>query len=446
MRLLVLGFPLPDPQIDNYGFLSAPSFFDYDALVVDAASISQAIEEVVDQTEERVTFAQEPVVNGPTSPTAVGLVDSLRRRQQETQRLLARGHLVVCLVYPDVPHTRVAGFTGCHRYYWLPAPPGLAYAPPHLMPGEGTDVIPTEPDHPFAPYIDHCRTNLLYRAYFSEGSLGPGARVFARSAGGAAVAVEMAVGNGRVVFLPPLRSQKTGTDRYAIAERILNGVRRSLAMAAPGPPPRWESQYTLPGLAEREARRQEAERELSGAEARLAEARAESEALERYRQLLWQEGRQGLEAIVRDALRLLGFQVTDDLDRPAEIVWEEQTLLLEVEGSTAAVDMAPHYRLRRRLEEALEKTARPQRGLIVVNGHRLQEPDKRPTQYVEALRVAAESVRYGLITTHELFRAVERALEKDEPAVAAFRDRLLTAEGAVGEQPEGVQETTEQRA
>jgi hypothetical protein len=430
MRVLVIGFPLPDPQIDNYNFLSAPSFFDYDALVVDAASVSHTIEEVVDQSQERLTYAEQPVVNGPTSPTAVGLADALRRRQEETQRLLARGHLVVCLAHPDVPHPRVTGFPGCHRYYWLPAPAGLTYAPPHLMPGEGTEVLSTEADHPFAPYIDRFRVNLLYRAHFSEGGLGPGARVFARSAGGAAVGVELAVSDGRVVFLPPIRSPATGTDRYAIAERILECVRHSLGMAAAGPPPAWAVRYALPGLAEREARRQEAERELASAEVRLAEAGAEAETLERYRRLLWQEGKHGLEPVVRDALRLLGFKVTDDPDRPAEAVWKEQTLLLEAEGSSEAVDMAPHYRLRRRLEEALAKAARRQRGLIVVNGYRLQPPEERPTQYTDALCAAAESMRYGLVTGLQLFRAVERALGEDEAAVAAFRERLLSAEGA----------------
>jgi len=361
----------------------------------------------------------------------VGLADALRRRQEETQRLLARGHLVVCFAYPDVPHPRVTGFSGCHRYYWLPAPAGLTYAPPHLMPGEGTEVLSTQTDHPFAPYVDRFRTNLLYRAYFSEGGLGPGACVFARSAGGAAVGVELAVGNGRVVFLPPLRSLGTGTDRYPIAERILDCIRHALSMAAAGPPPAWVSSYALPGLAEREAQRQEAEHELAAAEARLAEARAEAETLERYRRLLWQEGKHGLEPIVRDALRLLGFTVTDDLDRPAEAVWGEQTFLLEVEGSSEAVEMAPHYRLRRRLEEGLERTARPQRGLVVVNGYRLRPPEERPAQYTDALRVAAETMRYGLVTGSQLFHAVERALEKDDAAVAAFRERLLSAEGAL---------------
>jgi hypothetical protein len=369
---------------------------------------------------------------------AVGLADALRRRQEETRRLLARGHLVVCFAYPDAPHPQVTGFPGCHRYYWLPAPAGLTYGPPHLMPGEGTDVQPKEADHPFAPYVDQFRANLLYRAYFGEGALGPGAHVFARSAGGAAVGVELAVGGGRVVFLPPVRSPKAGTDRYPIAGCVLECIRHMLEREAAGPPPAWASRYALPGLTEREARAEEAEREVAAAEARLAEARAETEPLERYRRLLWQEGKHGLEPVVREALRLLGFQVTDDLDRPAEATWEDQTMLLEVEGSPEAVGMTPHYRLRRRLEEALERTAQPQRGLIVVNGYRLRPPEERHAQYADALGVAAESMRYGLITGHQLFRAVERALEGDKAAVAAFRERLLTADGAVVEQPEGI--------
>ena len=33
MRILALGQPLPDPLIDNYNWASAPSFFDYDAII-----------------------------------------------------------------------------------------------------------------------------------------------------------------------------------------------------------------------------------------------------------------------------------------------------------------------------------------------------------------------------------------------------------------------------
>ena len=430
MRVLSIGFPLPDPQVDNYNFISAPSFFDFDALVVDPAAVSQVIEDVVEQREERLTYVDEPVANGPTTATAVGLADLLHRRQEETSRLLARGALVVCFAHPDVPHPRVAGFTGCHRYYWLPAPPGLSYGPPHLMPGQGTGVQPVEMDHPFAAFVSQQRAHILYRAYFTGDApaFAASARVFARSEGGAAVGVEMRCGGGRVVFLPALRPVAAGQERYKLTALLLDCVRRSLDAASRGPAPPWAGAVEVPALRDLRTAEEEAAVLLSEAEAAIAGARAARQERERWLHLLWQEGKLALEAVVREAFRLLGFQVTADIDKPAELTAEgtADRLLLEVEGSLEAVDLAPHYRLRRRMEEALETRAEAPRGLIVVNGYRLQAPEGRPQQFTDSLRVAAESMRYGLRTTVQLFEAVRAALAGDESAVAAFRGRLLT--------------------
>ena len=60
-RILSLGFPLPGPQVDNYTFLSAPSFFDYDAIVVDPNALSLLIESVIDGSAEAATFADTPI-------------------------------------------------------------------------------------------------------------------------------------------------------------------------------------------------------------------------------------------------------------------------------------------------------------------------------------------------------------------------------------------------
>jgi hypothetical protein len=433
MRVLVIGFPLPDPQIDNYSFASAPSFFDYDAMVVDPASVSQVIEDVAQGRAERATHFDQPIVNELTSPAAVGLADLLHRRQEETARLLARGGLVACFAYPDVPHPSVVGFSGCHRYYWLPAPSGLDYGPGLLAPGDGSDVLPTESDHPFAPYVDEFRKKLAYRAHFVETAKGfpTFGRVFARSVGGAAVGVELRAGGGRVVFLPAIRSPGRGTERYPIARTILDCVRRSLDVTAAEPAPPWLAAFPLPGLAELETAETEAGERLSRAEEEVAAARARREEIDRYRRLLWQEGKYGLDAPVRDALRLLGLTVTDDLDQPAELSFEGQTALLEVEGAQDAVGMEPHYRLRKRWEETLARSGQAPRGLVVVNGYRLRPPEERPTQYVDALRVAAESMSYGILTADRLFEIVRRGLDADEAAVVAFRARLLGAEGEV---------------
>lgn len=432
MRILVLGFPLPNPQIDNYTFISAPCLFDYDAVVIDPAAASQAVEEVIDQRAEHTTWAREPVVNGFGDPVAVGLADILRRRQEETVRYLSNGGLIVCFAYPDILHPRVSGFTGYHRYWWLPAPPGLSYREPHLVRGSGRHIIVTDYSHPFSLYGHEGHTGLAYRAYFTEDVPGFGsfAKVFMRSAGGAAVGVELRVLNGRVIFLPPPRELGVGSDRIPLASALVECVRRALAREAEQGAPAWVDQYSLPGLAELSRARDEAQQRLAHAEEEMKEAERCREEVARYQRLLWQEGKPGLEAVVRDALRLLGFAVTEDLDTPGILEADGVTLFLETEGSSEAVDMSPHYRLRRRREEELQKAGRMVQGLLVVNGFRGEPPEGRPPQFIDALRLAAESMRYCLLTADGLFRMVQEALAgASEERLKALRQLIISAEG-----------------
>ncbi len=436
MHVLSLGFPMPGPQVDNHTFANAPAFFDYDAMVVNPHALSQLIEEVVDASVEHATRSQERVLNAPTGPDAVALAGLLREREEQTARLLARGGLVVCFAYPNVVHDRVAGFSGCDRYFWLPAPPGLQYGEPFLRRGWGSEIIPTEHDHPFGPFVDRFRGKLAYHAYFADdarGFAGAG-RVFARSAGGAAVGIELVVSQGRAVFLPPPARLPTGDARYGYSNALQDAIRHTLGLAARGKPPVWLRNYELPGLAERQSGLADARERLDEAREGLAAAEAGVDDLERYRRLLWQEGKYGLEQPVRDALALLGFRVlAKDLDSPAEVEAEGgRRVLVETDASDGAVGMDGHHRLRRRLEDAIAQ-GKPKRGLLIVNGYRSQEPAQREAQYDDPVRVAAESMRYCVATTTQLFHAVRAALSGDEATAAAFRERLLTTEGVMRE-------------
>ncbi len=368
MRILSLGYPLPNPQVDNYTFTGAPSFFDYDAVVVDPEAVSRLIEEIVDQTADHATAEHQPVVNGATDPLATGLADLLRRRQEETARLLANGGAVVCLVRPDVMHYRVAGFSGCDRYFWLPAPAGLQYREPHLMPGSGQGLLVTDYDHPFATYVESFRARLAYSAYFVEKIPGFAefSRVFARSAGGAAIGVDLRVGAGHVIFIPFVRDL-AGTDRHPVASSIVDCLRRLRGQPTDESPPPWVREHTLPGLPDLETAAVAADEALEAAQAKAVEAKARLSELDKYRRLLWQEGKFGLETIARQAFGALGYSLSDNLDEPCVLFFSGGQLLVEAEGSPTAVGMEPHYRLRRRIEEAIA-AGRPHKGLALVNG------------------------------------------------------------------------------
>lgn len=434
MRALVLSYPLPDPKFDNYTFVSAPSFFDYDALIVDPTGITRVVEDALRQSEELNTFVNQPVANAPTTPSTVGLAEQLLRRSDETARLLAQGGLVVCILRPNVLHNGVNGFPGCDRYYWLPAAEGVHYGGSYLMPGEGQQTVITDPSHPFARYFEEQRQIIRYHAYWADDRIPHFAsfgRVFARSVGGAALGVDFSVGEGHVIFLPSADGIYAGDSRYGLAETFAKCLEEYLGGGRDEQEPAWVRSHDLPGLApllESEAR---ATDRLLEAETALAAARSERTEVSKYQRLLWQEGKFGLESIVRDALSVLGFDVMQNLDEPAVIRADGESAFLEVYGSEMAVDMAPHYRLRQRREEELRRDGHYPKGLVIVNGFRLTAPADRGPQYVDALRVAAESTRYCLMTTAQLFDLVKGTLSRElnESSLQDVRSAILSTEG-----------------
>ena len=438
MRILSLGFPLPGPAIDNLTFLNARSFFDYDALVVDPRALSQVIEEVVSGSTEHTSYAGERIVNAPSGADCVSLAELLRNRAGETARLLARGGLVVSLAVPNAAHEGVRDFASTDRYSWLPAPSGRAYDEPFMRRGGGTEFAPLDVDHPFGAMLSQVKAKLAYQVHFDEQTPGFDGLVIARSAGGAAIAVELSIAGGRIVLLPAPARPLDSQGRYQVSEALQEAIRQVLRLSSASVAPRWLSEYGVPGIDERLAERDEAQHRLTEAQEALETSSAALDELERYRRLLWEEGRFGLEEAVRQAFTLLGFRATpDSLDAPGQIELEGPALtrrvaLLETDGSEEAVGLDAHYRLRRRLEEAIAQGA-AQRGMLIINGYRRTPPAERAPQYTNELRLAAEQTRYCLATTEQLFHAVRAALIGDDATVESFRERLLTAEGVLHE-------------
>ena len=429
MRILSIGQGMPDPAMDNYNWASALSFFDFDALLIDPMlGVSKFVEDVARGEGDYKTYDDIPVAEGFSNADAAGVVDILRRRRDETERFLARGGLVVCFAYPDVAHNRVTGFTGFHRYHWLPAPQDCDYGPAYLKPASGRSVKVLDWEHPFANFLD-ATTAFLYRASIAEGAAGfPGAKVIARSSGGAAVAVDMPLGGGRLILIPALAVNVTGGQRSQIAANLSAAIRNTLLTAAEGDAPGWIEDVPLPGIDDARTKMEDAEAKLEELEAELEAARNEYRALDRYRRILWQEGKYGFELPVRDALTLLGGSGYGQPDEPAVFNLGSQTVLVEAESSPGEVGMEPHYRLRERIEGRIAKDKRRAYGLIVVNGHNQTPPAERGRQYSDPLRIAAESMRYCVVTATDLFDAVRDKLEGTGDT-KAFLNRLAETEG-----------------
>ena len=430
MRLLSLGRALPDRRVDNHSVFNAPAIFDYDAIAIDPEGVFMRIRELLDASASHTTHADTQVVNGGAGE-AIAASEVLRRRHDEFVRALERGALVVVFMHSQAMITSVSGFPGIDRYFFLPAPPGLAWDAELIRWGEGTSVAVSDPAHPFTRYVDAVRDDVLYRAWFEERARGfaDHAHVFARSAGGAPVGVEFQVLGGSVVFLPAPRTHGGDAGR-AQATAIVGAVEEHLGRSGGDRPP-WADREPVPGLDERETEVERARELVRRAEEQRDGAEAEADPLRRVRDVLWTEGTHALLPAARRCLELLGFAVRDIDDMPV-LQAEGTRIELEVEGSEATVGMAAHYRLRTRLDARIESEGSAPRGLIVVNGERMQSPDRREEPYAEALRVAAEATSYALLPAPELFNAARAALAgADEDTLAAVRARIASANGLV---------------
>jgi hypothetical protein len=213
MRTLVIGLPLPRAEFDNYTFLSAPSFGEYSRLIVDMASVSNTVDDVIHGTGVHSTYGGQAIVNGEASAHAFSLREALTMRRREAEWVLSHGGLVVLFAYPEVVHE--VGGARWPSYSWLPEPEGFTYAG-GLLAGFGRPgAVLVQPGHVFAPYITQFAPKLAYRAYVNEDALPDGATIVARSSGGVAIAAEVPAGGGTLVIMPPL--VKPEADRQLTA-------------------------------------------------------------------------------------------------------------------------------------------------------------------------------------------------------------------------------------
>ncbi len=223
---------LPNARFDNYSFVSAPSFGEYSQVIVDMASVSRAVDDVVHGTGVHTTYGGQAVVNGEGSAHSFPLQELLQMRRRETEWLLSHGGLVVLLAHPDVPHADVFG-GAWHSYAWLPEPDRFAFQS-DLLAGFGRPgAVLVDAEHPFAPVVQTLAERLAYRVHVDEESpaLAENGHVFARSQGGVPIAFEIKDGEGHLVVLPPILRPES--DRALITDAFLQSFERWQARSAP---------------------------------------------------------------------------------------------------------------------------------------------------------------------------------------------------------------------
>lgn len=443
-RYLAVDWLLEGATIEREGFFDRASFCSYDAIFVDPLALSLHWTEVAAPGPDGTRRTD------PEKDRGFGRTLSawMTKRRQETDDLLRRrGGVVVVRLHPRGDPLEV-GSPGSpperiDRATWLPhvtlvdKQHQLTFpSNGRFVPRRGRDVRVESSGSPFEEYLRAFADRLAYDAVYQDLLSTPLERfatVLARNQVGDAVALEIAVDEGRLVLLPTVE----GVSPSREADVLLDAVRRAAARPPFVAAPDWLPGYFVPGeegLADEVAglveRRDALQAKLDEVGTKLAEKT-------RFKAVLYGKGRHLFERAAAEAFAELGFEVAPhgDLWR---LTSDDGDALVAMEASDEPrTGLAAYRKLHREIDRAITDGEDPMKGIVLVSGSRELDPRRRPTQFAPEVLRGCQAHGYCLMTSYALYQILSRALaDKSKRALGTLRKTLLETDGELREAAE----------
>jgi len=403
-RVLSLGCEVHHEDVRCVAFDDPVSLADYDAVVVDPASLTA------------LWAGRDAARLGPGERRELAgrLAHLVWRRRSEATEVLRRGGTIVCFLRPLGTPARLVrpgpqgGRVVLHAYSWLPrerALTGLVVAS-----GRSQAVAPTDQAHPAWRLVESAGGGVA-EAFVANETLPEGCRVVATNEDGRPVALEVSVGEGKVVFVPPLAGEPDARGRA-----IVDFFAPPSTPPAETPPPEWLDEALLPGQKELAARLEELEAEIERLEAEFIAARDRQATLSRLNRLVYASRAEELVEPAADAFERLGFDVETIEPHTLKLWSDEGHALVVVAAADGQIDSDPYWAL---IEQIGRRPTPDVRGVILGNAHCATRPADRPAPFTDLLRRGAQHRQVCLLPTTELYAAVAALIEKDDESLRA---------------------------
>ncbi|MHC4278189.1 MAG: hypothetical protein ACYSTI_12850 [Planctomycetota bacterium] len=440
LRVLSIDRNLDHDAITNANFFNAPAFSDFDAVIINPTNIQARLLErpaSTDNSGNLITYTHRDGGNGHR------LLGFMVRRLSETYSLLSKTKGVVlataCPVEVTLQLWDSFQKTGQITHYdWLPCMrtgtvSKIVGSAIELFPRTGTIVQNLSRNHPLVQYFTAFQDEMFYSCVISLTGQNPIPEIIATDKVGKPICVDFHIEGGRVVFLPSLDAR----DKKKEGGILVNVIRQLLGRAIHEEGPEWISEYQVYGLGAFKGKIEELDTRVRGLEKEKSELEAKEMGLRDFQNLLYGQGKYVLEPAVREAFRVLGFDVPnpEDYEEPHDLrlASSEGTAIGEVEGvDTGPVDVVKYRQLLDYVDEELTKSGIEYKGILLGNGYRLTNPKDRPDQFTESARRGCVGRGFCMIATTDLFQAVNAVLKNpnDESLKERIRRDIL---GSVGD-------------
>ena len=232
--------------------------------------------------------------------------------------------------------------------------------------------------------------------------------------------------SGRVIWLP-------GTTKISDYDAVDLILKERYGLQFEQAPPDWVAVYKLPEQIPIEEEISHHEQEIQRLKKELNTAQQRFQDTSRFRKLLYEQHVDGLEPVVRDALRELGATVSDPppkenredgrLTAPAG-----QIGMLEIKGRTKSLALADVRQLDQWVRDALIQENLKSKGILIANMYCGQPPELRNNPFPPNCIDSAKRANLCLMTTTQLFRAL-CSHQREELDVAEFWNTVFNTDG-----------------
>lgn len=357
-------------------------------------------------------------------------------RRNELHTLLENGKILVVFMSPLIivkGKDEYGAIDYLSNYDFVPS--AREFLSLKLTPGKSTvqnSIALSNPKHLFSSYYKAFKDNLEYTGYLDfDHNDEPNYFLVNRSR--KPVGFSLEIGKGLIVFLPPPKNPEPSK----LIGTLINCSKKYLIKHEPTPSPNWLIEYKLKGEDTFDLKLEELEVKIAELDDAKKNLLNEKSTLTNYKKLLYEQG-PDLENVIIDSLKLLGFKAEnrklEDLEHDVVFESDEGRGIAEIEGKdNDAIHVGKLDQLNRVVDEDFELTGKYPQGVLIGNHYRLIDPKTRKNPFTEKVQIVAEKKSFGLLSTSELYFAVEKLLH--DPSNEEFklncRTKILTTTGLI---------------
>jgi hypothetical protein len=443
IKVLSINKILKHDLFINDDFRSAPSFSDFDVVIIDPQGLQYLL------TGGFVTKSLDGSYHIDARKDlgfGVGMITLFRNRRIELENFLkVSGGILICYLREkesglNIDH--IGGFGVStkfldnyswlpnHRFEWVENKTSCSYYFPSelgFISRKGSEVSFIEQSHPFNKYLNAYRKEIRFECIMEIGGrLRKFLKVISKNKVQEIISGEVSIERGKIIFIPPNISQDTRKEAGILLECI-DGI---MEYGYGSPVPEWISKYSLPNENKNEEQIKKLSKKILDLSQRKQRMEGEQRNISEFKGLLYEKGKRTLESLVRKAFRLMGFNVIekekDEEDYDLYIKENDLTIIGEIEGKdNSKIDKDKYRQLFEYIENESEKGVKC-KGILIANAYRNTEPSERGEQFTQDAIRGCERQGFCRITTYQIFKIIERILSGfDKSKLEKLREDII---------------------